>query len=301
MGEVVGAGLVSHVPTIMLPEEVRLEIYQGRDTSLIGGFHRLRAEVLDELQPDAFIVFDTHWATLLEFGITAQARRHGKFTSEELPRGMSQVPYDMKGDPELARLMAEEITATGYRGTAIDDPYLPDHYGTVNVAHYLNRGEAWISVGMVMTAQAEDYLVAGAAMGRAIARSGRRVVLLASGSMSHTFYPLKELLDHEPADPSHIFTAEAREADYERLDWFAQGNHAAVIDTMDEYRKHRPEGGFGHYLMMAAAIGGRDCAAKGRLFSEYENSVGTSQVHVWFDKPEGGWTAGTRSEAVAAE
>jgi len=298
MGEVIGAGLVSHVPTIMLPEPVRLEIYQGKDTSLISGLHRLRKTVLDELRPDTIIVFDTHWATLLEFGVTAHTRRKGKLTSEELPRGMVQVPYDLMGDPSLARLIADEITATGYRGTAIDDPYLPIHYGTVNVAHYLNRGESWLSMGMVMTAQAEDYLVAGEAIGRAIARSDRRVVLLASGSMSHTFYPLKELLKHEAADPIHIFTPQAREADYERLDWFKQGNHAAVIDTMDSYRTHRPEGGFGHYLMMAAAIGGRSCTAKGRMFSEYENSVGTSQVHVWFDRPRGGWTANSENRVA---
>lgn len=292
MGEVVGAGLVSHVPTIMLPEDVRLEIYQGKDTSLIEGFHRLRRNVLDELKPDTIIVFDTHWSTLLEFGVTAHERRKGKLTSEELPRGIKQVAYDMKGNPELARLIADEISAAGYRGTAIDDPCLPEHYGTVNVAHYLNRGEAWISIGMVMTAEMDDYLAAGEAIGRAIRASGRRVVLLASGSMSHTFYPLKELLRHEAADPVHIFTPEAREADYQRLAWFKAGNHAAVIDTMDEYYTHKPEGRFGHYLMMVSAIGGRACVAKGRQFSEYENSVGTSQVHVWFDRPEGGWTAG---------
>jgi hypothetical protein len=25
------------------------------------------------------------------------------------------------------------------------------------------------------------------------------------------------------------------------------------------------------------------------LYSEYENSIGTGQVHIWFDKPEGGF------------
>jgi hypothetical protein len=34
--------------------------------------------------------------------------------------------------------------------------------------------------------------------------------------------------------------------------------------------------------MMVAAMGGRDCTAPGELYSEYENSVGTGQVHVWF-------------------
>jgi hypothetical protein len=26
------------------------------------------------------------------------------------------------------------------------------------------------------------------------------------------------------------------------------------------------------------------------LFSDYENSVGTGQVHLWFDRPAAGWT-----------
>ena len=291
MGEIVGAGIVSHVPTIMLPEETRLELNEGKEISLIPGFRRLRGEVLDVLKPDTIIVFDTHAASLLEFIVTAQDRREGKFTSEELPRGMCQVPYDMRGNPELARSIAAEIEALGTRATAIDDPYLPVHYGTVNVAHYLNRGEEWLSIGMVMTAETQDYLDAGKGVMAAIEKSNRRVVLLASGSMSHSFYPMKELHKHEASDPKHIFTPEARAADLERIDWFHEGDHAQVLDTMDDYYQHKPEGRFGHYLMMVAALGGRDCRAKGRLFSDYENSVGTSQVHVWFDQPEAGWTA----------
>ena len=29
--------------------------------------------------------------------------------------------------------------------------------------------------------------------------------------------------------------------------------------------------------------------APGRAYSEYENSVGTGQIHMWFDRPAGGW------------
>lgn len=290
MGEVVGAAIVSHVPTIMLPKEVRYDIYGGKDTSLIEGFQRIREDILDVLKPDTIIVFDTHWGTLVEFVVTSHARRTGKYTSDELPRGMSQVPYDMKGSPELAQLISKYVTEEGAKCSAIDDPYLPIHYPTVNVAHYLNRGEEWITVGCNQCAESDDYLTVGAGIAKAIAESGKRVVLLASGSMSHTFHPFKTILNYETADPENIFTPEAREADYERIDWFAQGDHASVIETMPEYLKYKPEGRFGHYLMMVAAIGGKDCKAKGRLMSEYENSVGTSQVHVWFDRPENGWT-----------
>ena len=126
-------------------------------------------------------------------------------------------------------------------------------------------------------------------IGKAVARSGRRVVLLASGSMSHRFWPLSQLEQHEASDPIHISRPEAREADLERLEWFYRGDHAAVVDTMPEFLKHVPEARFGHYLMMAGALGGRQWKARGRRFSEYENATGTSQVHVWFDRPETGW------------
>jgi len=290
MGEVVGAGLVSHVPTIMLPKDKRFALNRGREISLVTGFQRLREEVLDELKPETIIVFDTHWATTVEFIVTAHDRRSGLYTSEELPRGMCQVPYDMKGNPRLAREIAEAVIEEGTPCTPIDDPYLPIHYPTVNLAHYLESGEEWLSIGVCMTARTSNYLAVGRGIGEAIRKSDRRVVLLASGSMSHTFYPLDELHKYEASDPEFIYSPEARQADLERLDWFSNGDHAQVIDTMPEFLQYKPEGAFGHYLMMAAAIGGKSCRAKGRLFSDYENSIGTSQVHIWFDQPEGGWS-----------
>ena len=149
MGEIVGAGLVAHVPTIMLPEHVRLEINDGKEISLVPGLRRLRSEVLDRLKPDTVIVLDTHWESTFEHIVTAQDRRAGKFTSHELPRGMSAIPYDMPGDPELARAIARE--AEGRDDTwilACDDPYLPIFYGTVNVWSFLNGGERWMSVAI---------------------------------------------------------------------------------------------------------------------------------------------------------
>jgi hypothetical protein len=40
-------------------------------------------------------------------------------------------------------------------------------------------------------------------------------------------------------------------------------------------------------------IGGQRVAS-GRAYSEYENSVGTGQMHIWFDRPAGGWTGERR-------
>jgi len=111
VGEIVGVGLIAHVPTMVLPRDVRLEINGGRDITLIDGITRIRRQVLDELRPDTVIVFDSHWFTTVEFCVTSHGRRSGLMTSDELPRGMCQVPYDIRGDPRLAHLMAEEVNA----------------------------------------------------------------------------------------------------------------------------------------------------------------------------------------------
>ncbi len=111
MGEVVGAAMVAHVPTIVMDETERRELNAGQEISLVPGLQRMRREVFDRLNPDTVVVFDTHWFTTFEFVVSAHARRSGRYTSDELPRGMCQRPYDFPGDPELAGLMADDRRA----------------------------------------------------------------------------------------------------------------------------------------------------------------------------------------------
>jgi 3,4-dihydroxyphenylacetate 2,3-dioxygenase len=292
MGEIVGAGLIAHVPTIVLPEETRRELNHGQDSTLVAGLEQLRREVFDVLDYDTVVVLDSHWATTVEFVVTAQPRRSGLFTSEELPRGMSQRPYDFLGDPELAHLIAGGAAEHSTWITAIDDEHLPVYYATTNVWEFLGRGlpgKRWISIGVCQTADMEDNLRLGRALGDAIAASDRKVLLIASGAMSHTFWPLRQLRDHEAAGVEHIFTSAAAAADHERIEWFGKGDHARVLETMPEFYRHKPEARFGHYLMMIGALGEGDCTATARRYGQYENSIGTGQVHLWFDRPRDGF------------
>ena len=103
MGEIVGAGLLAHVPTVMLPLRRPAGTERGQ-----GDHPRHRPEAT------AHEVFETartttrssswtrHWATTVEFVVTAQQRRAGLFTSEELPRGMCRMPYDLPRRPGTA-------------------------------------------------------------------------------------------------------------------------------------------------------------------------------------------------------
>ena len=291
MGEIIGVGLISHAPTIMFDEATRRELNDGKEISLVPGLVRLRNEVFDRLRPDTIVIIDSHWESTVEHILSAHEHRSGHMTSSELPRGMSAIPYDYDGDPELAKLAAKFGDELGTPTHASEDDYLPVYYATVNLVHYLQKDERVVSISVVQTGEPNDFLTMGRAIGEATNQLDRRVVLLASGGLSHTFWPLSEIPKHEASDPVHIITPEARAADEQRLEWMKAGDHRRIVETMDEYMPHNPEGDFGHYLMMVGAVGGADCTAPGEMFSDYENATGTGQVHVWFERPDGGWTA----------
>jgi aromatic ring-opening dioxygenase catalytic subunit (LigB family) len=212
---------------------------------------------------------------------------------------MCRIPYDWRGDPELAWAMEKAGSDHSTWVTAIDDPFLPIYYATLNLWKFLGEGldKRWISVSVAQTGEVEDFLRAGRALGDAIARTDRKVLVLASGALSHTFWKLRQLRDHEASDPAHIRTPEAYAADLERIAWFKDGDHARVLSTHGEFLRYRPEAMFAHYLIMAGVLGEEANTARARQYGNYENSIGTGQVHLWFDRPEGGFPVPKRTPA----
>ena len=63
---------------------------------------------------------------------------------------MCRIPYDWRGDPELAHAMADAAPAHSTWVTAIDDHYLPMYYATLNLWKFLGEGldKRWVSVSV---------------------------------------------------------------------------------------------------------------------------------------------------------
>ena len=156
MGEIVGVGLVSHAPTIMMTKEQRYALNEGKEISLVTGFQDMRREILEPLKPDVVIVIDTHWFTIVEFIVTSHQRRQGFYTSEELPRTMNSIPFDITGNPELANNIVERVNENGVRCSANDNEHLPIHYPTVNLLEYLQGNEQWLSMSICGTAKRSE-------------------------------------------------------------------------------------------------------------------------------------------------
>jgi 3,4-dihydroxyphenylacetate 2,3-dioxygenase len=287
MGEVAAAGVIAHQPLVMLPRSLRIRLGEtGRDTTLVEPGYRLVREHLAERGVDTLVIVDTHWFTTSEHVVAGADHFRGRYTSEEMPRVIDDVPYDFPGAPDLAREVARVGRERGLPVVNATSASLPRHYPTINLVHHLRTDERVLSVGVLQTGAPRHFLAFGRALAVAAGRTDHRVAVLGSGGMSHTFWPVDQQRGKVAFDPRHVISEAARDWDARMLAHWAAGEHGKVVDLYPEYRTVHPEGLFGHYLTVLGAIGGPGCRAPGRQLSDYENALGTGQVHVVFDLDE---------------
>ena len=284
MGQIVGAALVSHHPGLFQNEEFRVRMGAGRDSDLIAGFDRLR-ERIDAARPDTLVIFDTHWFTTGYHLIDGGDRYSGTYISDEMPWYLHGQRYDYRGAPALADLIEAVAADQNVLTRAIHEPTLPRHYATINVVNKLCRGEKVVSVSTCQNCQPKHYVESGRVIGEAIRRSDARVVLLASGALSHKFNEIDWVQGHPRIyHETNVSRPENIARDKEAIALFEQGRHDLVLEQWDEkFRKLPWEGFGGHYLQMVGALGGVECRAQGTPLSDYENARGTGNIHIWFD------------------
>lgn len=286
-GQVVGAAIVSHHPGLMQCEEFRRAMGAGEDSDLIAGYFRLRDKIT-EAKPDVVMIFDSHWFTTGYHLVDAGTRYSGTYVSDEMPWYLHGVPYEYRGHPELAQLIEKVSREHGGFNRAVANPGLERQYATLNVIKHLNLELTDVPVVSVSSCQNCDwphFLKSGEDVGEAIRRSGLRVVLLASGALSHKF----NNIDWKPQHPrlfheTNVSSPEAVRSDKGALELMAQGRHDLILERWDEDYRRQPWEAFGaHYLQMLGAMGGAECRARGEALSAYENARGTGNIHVWFE------------------
>ena len=285
MGAFVAAGLLSHVPSIMLPEAERKARYGGRDTSFPQALRQIYREHLQPAAFDTFLIFDTHWLTTRGFVVNTQEHLQGVYTSDELPGVIHDLVFDYPGDKALGEAIVRLAKKAGLRCEGADYQGMSLHYPTLNLMHYLNpeRKHRVLSIGVCQTASPERHMEFGAAMAHAVREIDRRVIILAAGGLSHRFWSYDDMAHHSSTDPRHISSETNRAYDEMIIDHLKKGNHSAVIDVVPEFRsKCSPEGFFAHYSMMVGALGGKRCHVAAVQYGAYENAIGTGQVMLWF-------------------
>ncbi len=289
MGRILGAAFCSHVPRLMLPPRKRAVYMKGKVSTFYEALADMYQARIASLKFDTFIVFDTHWWTTLEYVINGHGRHRGVYTSDEIPWMINSYRYDYCGDSTLADLIADECKKKKMPIYVSRDAYLPVHYPVLTTMRYLNLKaprRRVLPMSIAYTSSVANELDYGDAIRKAVEKSDRNVVIVATGGLSHRFWDLDLIRQRASADVKNIYSKANREADLMIIEKMKLGEHAELLSKIGKLRqKINAEGRFAHYLRMVGALGGLSCSIKGLQYGEYEAAAGTGQVNIWFDIP----------------
>ncbi|HEY2389341.1 MAG TPA: 3,4-dihydroxyphenylacetate 2,3-dioxygenase [Candidatus Binatia bacterium] len=278
MGRLVLAAKITHVPSIWLSEQpgpqhgIRRNAIEG----LVELGRRARARGVE-----TFVVLDVHWQVTIGFHVNAKERHRGAYTSHELPHFIADLPYDYAGDPRLADGIAAAAEAAGLRCHAHRTPGLGLEYATLIPMHHMHRDAAVrvLPVAVNVNASIDESARFGAALRGAIERGDHAVALLASGSLSHRFWPN----DRAEAGLDEVSSAFNREVDLRVLEMWRGGRIADFLAMLPDYARHcSGEAAMGDTAMLFGALGWDRYRGRGELLGEYFGSSGTGQCNVEF-------------------
>ncbi|OPX56432.1 3,4-dihydroxyphenylacetate 2,3-dioxygenase [Oceanospirillum multiglobuliferum] len=281
MGEITIAAKVTHVPTMLLSEQPGN--LQGCRQPAIDG-HRELGRRAREAGVDTVIVLDTHWLVNAGFHINSNESFEGVYTSHEFPHFIQNLNYKHKGNPALGDAIAKRATEKGVHTLSHQVPTLDLEYGTLVPLQFMDpEGHfkvvsiaAWCTVHSL-----KDSRVLGEAIAEAIRESDSKVMLLASGSLSHKIWE-NELY----AENNGTFTISRefnRQVDLRVMDLWEQGEYATFLKMLPEYAQLcAGEGGMHDTAMLFGALGWDQYKGKAEVITPYFPSSGTGQTNVQF-------------------
>ncbi|MFC7049790.1 3,4-dihydroxyphenylacetate 2,3-dioxygenase [Emcibacter nanhaiensis] len=277
MGEVALAAKICHVPTIWMSEMI--EGFEGIRQFAIDGLKEIgrRAEARGV---DTFILCDTHWLVNQGFHVNGRDGWSGTFTSHELPHMLNGLEYDYSGDPELGDLIAEEGNAAGLKSRCHKMEGMNLEYGTLIPMRHANHfGAKVLPIAANQFSSVEENRIFGAAVRRAVEKSGRRVAFLASGSLSHEFAP-----NHISQEKLNDITDEFhRQVDLRVMQLWTEGQIEPFLRMLPTYVKLcQGEGAMADTSMLFGLLGWDQYRGKGEVICDYFPSSGTGQTIVEF-------------------
>ncbi len=286
MGEVVLAAKICHVPSMYLSELPGK--HHGCRQSAIDG-HKEIGRRARELGADTAVVFDVHWLVNSGYHINCGERFKGIYTSNELPHFIKDMEYEYSGSPELGESIAEEANAADIRTRAHNIPSLHLEYGTLVPMRYMHmdvpenqRFDVVSVAAWCAWHRLEDSLTFGAAVRRAIEASDKKVLVLASGSLSHRFSD-----DRLAEQNMHKWTREFdHQVDMRVVELWKQGRFKEFCAMLPDYANHcYGEGGMHDTAMLLGLLGGEDYDRPVETLTGPYGSSGTGQINAVFPLP----------------
>jgi 3,4-dihydroxyphenylacetate 2,3-dioxygenase len=280
MGKLALAAKITHVPSMYLSELDGPR--KGSRQDAIDG-HREIDRRCRELGVDTFIVFDTHWLVNANYHVNCAPHYQGVYTSNELPHFISNLPYEIPGNPALGRLIAQVADSMGVETLAHDATTLAPEYGTLVPMRYMNADQHYKTVSVSALCMAH-YLDDSARLGWAIRRAVEdhydgTVAILASGSLSHRFAQN----GIAPEYGFKIWSPFLEHLDREVVRMWTAAEWAPFCRMLPEYAAKGHGEGFMHdTAMLLGALGWSAYDAPAEIVTPYFGASGTGQINAVF-------------------
>ncbi|WP_295890449.1 3,4-dihydroxyphenylacetate 2,3-dioxygenase [uncultured Vibrio sp.] len=285
MGKLCVAAKITHVPTMIMSEQPG-RLHGCRDAAING--HKQIAQMAKDLDVDTVIVLDTHWLVNAGYHVNSKDKFVGNYTSNEFPHFIQNLDYQYYGNSALGDKIAECATEKGVFTLSHQVESLELEYGTLVPMRYMNEDAQFKVVSIAAWCTVHDIDASrklGEAIREAIEASDSRVMLLASGSLSHRIWNNE---DYEANNGTFTISKEFnRQVDLRVLDLWAQRDYSTFLEMLPDYANLCfGEGGMHDTAMLFGALGWDSYKGKSEVVTEYFPSSGTGQINVVFEVTE---------------
>jgi 4,5-DOPA dioxygenase extradiol len=236
----VEALFVPNAPNLIAPD-----IFGGEGASTVRDLISLDLE--RRTRPDVILVATPHWVSPDRFLVQGAERPRQIYDFVGLPDPLFRVKYAPPGDPDLARQLvdrglARQLPVAWTTGWGLD------HGAWSPLLHLAPEGRIPVVPLSISSGSTADHMAWGAAIGSVLRESTRRVVLVATGSITHSFARMQ-------ARPGAVWAEGARiEQEIVNLILRRQYEEVGQFDPQ-KWSLVEPESGLAPFFILAGAIG----------------------------------------------
>ena len=283
-GRIVAGFLAPHPPHLVYGENPP----QNEPRSQCGweqlrwAYERAR-KTLDELKPDVLLVHSPHWTTQLCHHFLGVPHLKGKSVDPIFPN-LFRYDFELDVDVELAEACCAEARDAGLVTRMMRNPGFRVDYGTITTLHMMrpkwdipvvgisaNNSPYYLNLGEGL----EEMDILGKATRRAIEKTGRRAVLLASNTLCHWHFHQEPLIP-EDMSQEHPQTFDGYKWDMRMIDLMRRGQTQELFRVLPQFIQEAfAEVKSGAFTWMYAAMGYPNIPAE---LHGYGNVIGTGNA-----------------------
>jgi len=283
-GKIVAGCLAPHPPHLVYaenPKQNEPKAECGWET-LRWAYERLR-ENLKSVEYDAILVHSPHWRTQIGTHFLGCPEFKSLSVDPVFPH-LFRYNYDLQVDVGLSEAIHDRARDLGMKTKMMRNPEFRVDYGTITACHMTNP--IWdkpivgiSSVGAAayynMEVMQELMMTLGQATREAVEASGKRVLLLASHSLSHRHF-IEEPGVPEDMSKEHIYHHGQYLWDMKMIQLMKDGDVQTMMDVMTDFTEQTiSECDGGGLMWMLSALGMPTYPAK---VHGYGTVIGTGNV-----------------------